>query len=285
MTHREVVNRILAYHPDLGADYNGCDNWKAGDPDRECTGVTTALVANIGVIRRTIELGANLIIVHEPTFYTSADGAGWFEDFPNSVYEEKRRLIDEHGIAIWRDHDHMHAHDPDGIFTGVIKYLGWEGHCKVDNSSGVFAHFLIDFPETTLGELCRHVVDTIGINGLRYIGDPSAHVSSLAMVGHIMPMSRPRSDGGRPVEYGVQMIDLLERQVDVIMPGETIDWTVLSYLRDAVQLGRAKGMIHVGHFNWEELGMKYAQEWISGLVPELEVTYVPSGDMYGFVTR
>ena len=70
--------------------------------------------------------GANLLIVHEPTFYTSQDGPGWFEDFPNRVYAEKRQLLEESGIAIWRDHDHMHFHQPDSIFTGVLKGLGWE---------------------------------------------------------------------------------------------------------------------------------------------------------------
>ena len=85
MTNRDVVNKILAYHPPFPADYHGCDDWKAGDPDAPCTGVVTALSPTVNVIRKAKELGASLILVHEPTFYTSEDGPGWFEDFPNSV--------------------------------------------------------------------------------------------------------------------------------------------------------------------------------------------------------
>ena len=118
MKNREVVEKILAYHPQL-EDYHGCDNYKAGDSEADCTGVVTAMTATIHVIEKAAELGANLIVVHEPTFYTSIDGAGWFEEFDNGVYEEKQKLIQKHGITIWRDHDHMHAHKPDGIFTGV----------------------------------------------------------------------------------------------------------------------------------------------------------------------
>ena len=123
MKIREVIEKILAYHPKFPKEYHGCDDYKCGDPEWECTGVVTALAPNIHVIREAIQLGANLIVVHEPTFYTSEDKGGWYETFSNEVYEEKRKLIDENHIAIWRDHDHMHAHNPDAIFTGVLRYL------------------------------------------------------------------------------------------------------------------------------------------------------------------
>ncbi len=279
----EVVDRILAYHPEL-PNYRGCDSFKCGNPDNACTGIVTALVPTVEVIKKTAALGANLLIVHEPTFYTSMDGPVWKEDFANSVYEEKKQLLDEYGITIWRDHDHMHFHKPDGIFTGVLKYLGWDKNVTVESSDGGFAHFLTEIPETTVAELCQYLMDTIGMNGLRYIGDPNAKVSKLAFVGHLYPGPFPkRREDGSIIEYSVQIIKLLEEKVDVILPGEIIEWTVLSYIRDAVELGKAKAMLNIGHFNWEELGMKYAQEWVSELVEhQIPVTYVPTGDMYRF---
>ena len=287
MKNREIIEKILTYHPHLPG-YQGCDDWKSGDPEAECTGIVTALVPTVNVIRKTAELGANLLIVHEPAFYTSADKGGWFEDFGNAVYEEKQALIDRHGITIWRDHDHMHAHSPDGIFTGVLKYLGWLGREQADCSTGGFGHCIVDLPEEmTVAELCRHVIDAIGMNGVRYIGNPGDKVRSVAIVGHLYPMDFGiKHADGTPAEYSVQIIKTLEERVDVILPGEIIEWTVLSYIRDAVEQGRTKAMIHIGHLNWEELGMKYAQEWISDLIGcKLPVTYVPSGDMYQYVTN
>ena len=278
MKNREVIEKILAYHPDLGPDYNGCDDWKCGDPDDECTGVVTAMVATQNVVRRAIELGANLIVVHEPTFYTSEDGPGWFEDFPNAVYEQKRCLLDDNGIAVWRDHDHLHAHDPDGIFTGVIKYMGWEGRAVPDFDTGSFGHYIVDLPEEiTVAQLCRQLIETIGLNGVRFIGDPESKVSKAAIVGHLFPgpCSKTRADGS-PMEV----------RVDVILPGEVIDWTTAAYVRDAVQQGRAKALINLGHMNWEELGMRYAAEWIGGLLGDaVNVTYVPSEDMYNYILK
>ncbi len=287
MTNREVVDKILAYHPKFPEDYHGCDDWKTGNPDDECTGIVTTLAATVNVVRKAAELGANLIIVHEPTFYTSEDGPGWFEDFPNEVYEEKRRIIDEHGIAIWRDHDHIHTHEPDGIFTGMVKYMGWEGKIRQSAKDGMMSPFIVDFPEMTLRELCRNLIEKLGINGLRYVGDPDAKVKSMAMVGHLYPNSFPASHrDGSPAEYSVSVIDVLESEADVLLPGEVIDWTVLSYARDAMQLGKNKAVISIGHFNGEELGMKYAEIWLGELIGHcVPITYVPTEDMYGYEVR
>ena len=285
MKNREVIEKILAYHPYI-PNYHGCDDWKCGDPEAECTGIVTALVPTIHVIQETARLGANLLIAHEPTFYTSQDGPGWFEDFPNAVYEEKKKLLEETGITIWRDHDHMHFHNPDGIFTGVLKYLGWADKAVTDRNTGCFAHFLAEIPEMTVEELCKFLMARIGTNGVRYIGNPGDKVHSVALVGHLYPADYGLTHkDGTPAEYSVQIIKTLEEGADVIIPGEVIDWTVLSYVRDAVQLGKTKAMINLGHLNWEELGMKYAKEWIGELVgDEIRVEYVPSEDMYRFVT-
>ena len=278
MKIKEVINKILNYHPKFPEDYDGCDNYKCGNPEDECTGIVVALTPTINVIRKAIELNANLIIVHEPTFYSSLDG-DWNQDFKNSVYEEKIKLLNDNGITIWRDHDHMHANNPDSIFTGVIKYLGFEGKAVLDIDTGGFPHYVIDVGEMTLKELCEHYIEKIGMNGIRYIGNPDMPVHKIALVGHLYPEDINN-------EYSVKVIKTLENDVDVIVPGEVIDWTVLSYVRDAVELGKNKAVLNIGHFNAEELGMKYAKDWLDELLEnKIEVTYVPSGDMYNFIKQ
>ena len=65
MKKREVIARILRYHPFI-KDYMGCDEYKSGFEDEECTGVISALVPTMEVLEKTVELGCNLLVVHEP---------------------------------------------------------------------------------------------------------------------------------------------------------------------------------------------------------------------------
>lgn len=279
----EVVERILAYHPQFPEDYDGCDGYKYGDPGVECTGIAAALVPTVEVIRKTAELGCNLLYVHEPTFYSTPDYPDWRAGFENEVYEEKCKLLEETGIVIWRDHDHTHAHQPDGIFTGVVKYLGWETYQV--KTEGMTRYF--EFPEMTVEKMNNMLKKKLCLNGIRYIGKPDGIIKKVALVGHLLPNifeHQPTTGDGFCAEYATEVIKLLEEEdVDAIIPGEVIDWTVVSYIRDAVQLGKTKAVFNAGHFNIEELGMKYAADWIPELVDhKIPVHYVKTGDIYQF---
>jgi len=285
MTIQEVIDKILAYHPQFPPEYAGCDSFKCGDPSKECTGIVSAISPTIEVIKEAIKLGANLIVVHEPTFYSTPDYAGWKADFKNEVYEEKQALLDEHGICVWRDHDHMHAHRPDGIFTGVIKWMGWEEYQKPVPGNVPFT-FYFEIPEMTVSEMGKLLIEKLRLDGVRYIGIDESIIRKVALVGHLYPnaFGTDFEKDGFYHEYATDVIKLMEDGVDAIIPGEVIDWTVASYIRDAVQLGKNKSIFNVGHFNWEEPGMWYAKEWIEELVEhKLQVTFVPAGDLYKFM--
>ena len=117
MTIQEILDRVSEYHPDLGEDYHGCDEVKFGDCSQECTGIVSALVPTVDVIRRAVELKANLLYVHEPVSYLTPDWPEWKADYKCRIYDEKLKLLKENKIVLVRDHDHMHAHKPDSIFT------------------------------------------------------------------------------------------------------------------------------------------------------------------------
>ncbi len=290
MKIQEVMDKIYGFHPSLGErEAETIDGLKIGDTGQECTGIATGIFASVEVIEQAHAAGANLLLVHEPVFYDHFDKEE--AKTHNEVARKKAELCEKYHMVIIRDHDHLHAHRPDGIFTGVLRYLGWEEYAETDTSMGMFAHFIVTLPaekETTLQKLLAALQDTIGMNGVRYVGPDDMPVKKLAIVGHLYPMQGPDPEmnhRGFPKEYSVEIIRYFEEQdVDVVLPGETIDWTLLSYVRDAVELGQQKAVVPLGHFNWEELGMRYAKEWVQALAgPELSVTYVPTGDMWKFL--
>lgn len=278
----EVVDKILEYHPKL-IGYKGYDGYKFGNPNKVCTGIASALVPTVDVIEKAAEFNCNLLYVHEPTFYSTCDLSVWNAGYNNKVYKEKCELLEQFGITIFRDHDHIHAHKPDGIFSGVIKYLGWENNqIKHDGMEMYF-----EFADMTVGKMNNILKEKLKLNGLRYIGKPESIIKRVAIVGHLLPVIFGNKQNMKDIfvpEYSTEVIRILEEEdIDAIIPGEVVDWTTISYIRDAVQLGKVKAVFNVGHFNIEELGMKYAVEWISKLIDnKVSVKYIPTGDIYSF---
>ncbi len=265
MKIQEVIDRILAYHPALPEEQPTCDGFKSGNPQSECTGITTSVQASIDVIRRTAELGANLLIVHEPTFYSHMDPTDWLEGDP--VFEQKKALLEKSGIAVWRDHDHIHAHRPDGIMAGIAAELGWTAYIEEDR--GFRSNFVL--PQTTPRAIAEAMKEALHLNAVRVIGNLDGPVSRVGMVGHIIGEERTVTQRIR------------EENIDVAIALEALDWTANSYIRDAGQLGMNKALILGGHMNTEELGMKWAVTWLRDLVPELPISFIRSADLYQYV--
>ena len=233
------------------------DTVKAGVPETEVTGVVSTFLATHAVIQRTIELGANLIVTHEPTFYGHLDETEWLADDP--VYRAKRALLDDHGIVVWRFHDHWHARRPDGVVTAIIEQLGWGEYADPD------APHIVRMPPTPLAALIEHVRVGLGVERVRVIGDPGQLCSTVGVL-----VGAP---GGR------WQIDVLA-DVDLLIAGEVAEWETTEYVRDAIAQGIPKSLIVAGHEPTEEAGMAAFVDWVSPLFPGLPITHVPSGNPF-----
>ncbi|MFN2283663.1 MAG: Nif3-like dinuclear metal center hexameric protein [Anaerolineae bacterium] len=258
---QDVIDRILQDIP--GAPLaDTVDTFKCGDPSQEVTGVVTTFLASYAVIQRAAELGANLIITHEPTFYNHLDETDWIKDDP--VYQAKRAWLEENGIVVWRFHDHWHMHRPDGITTGVVKALGWEAYMP-DTDVPIFT-----LPETSVGALAAELKAKLAIATVRVVGDLA------------MPCRRVGLMVGAP--GGQWQIGFLgTTEIDVLLTGELHEWETSEYVRDAIAQGRKLALIVLGHANSEEPGMAYLVDWLRERFPDLPITHVPVGDPFTFV--
>ncbi len=257
-TIQDVIDTILAEIPG-GPIQDTVDTIKTGDPNQPVTGIVTTFLASVAVIRRAVELGANFIITHEPTFYNHLDEVSDMGGDP--VYEAKRALLDDNGIVVWRFHDHWHRHEPDGIMTGVIQVLGWTDYA--DDTE--YPRF--NLPETTVGALARLLKDRLGIKTVRVVGDLTMTCSCVAL----MP-------GAPPARW--QMAVLGRDAVEVLVTGEVAEWETSEYARDAVIQGRRKALIVLGHAKSEEPGIAYLVSWLQARVAGVEITHVPVGDAF-----
>lgn len=131
MQIQTVIDKIKAYHnPNVTLDIATTRDQVLYGEDRlgeTCTGVVVTMWATADAIRRARALGANLIISHESLFWNHGDDTRWLERSENATYAAKKALLDEAGIVVWRDHDHLHAGIPVGRLAITLMGLcgGW----------------------------------------------------------------------------------------------------------------------------------------------------------------
>ncbi len=261
ITIQEVIDRILGGLPSE-PNPETVDTVKIGDTSRPVTGVVTTFLATAAVVEAAAADGANLVITHEPTFYNHFDEVDWLAKDP--VYRAKVALIEEHGIVVWRLHDHVHRRMHDDITDGVFAALGWKDYADPDDN------YICTLPDTSLRELAAFLKDRLGSASARTVGDEAMICSR---VGVLMG-----AWGGR------RQIEILSRpDVDVLVCGEINEWETCEYVRDAHTLGFKKGLVVVGHAVSEEPGMLWMTDWIRAVVPEVEVVHVPALDPFAYL--
>ena len=236
------------------------DTLKSGSRDNEVTGIVTTMFATIPVIRKAIEAKSNFIIAHEPAFYNHLDETNWLKD--DKVYQYKAALLKDNNITVWRNHDYIHSHEPDGVMNGVIERLGWQKYANKDER-------LIEIPQTTLNKLIADCKRNLGISNVRYIGDLSEKCSKVLLL--------PGAWGGQN-----QISNTSKENPDVVIVGELSEWETAEYVRDARAAGNKLSLIILGHADSEEPGSKFMADWLKKNLPGMKVTEIPAGNPLKF---
>jgi putative NIF3 family GTP cyclohydrolase 1 type 2 len=253
LTAGEILARIKS---SLGVPWNPSsyrDTFKAGGPDTVVTGISSTFMASLSVMQRSAKAGLNLIVTHEPTYWSDRDSIDVLQNDP--LYKLKRDYAREHNLAVLRLHDHWHARVPDGIFTGWVKRLGW---VQYQTGEGLKRWTL---PPTTLGELAKYVAKVLETRSVRVIGDPNLRVATVGRGSHALSGN----------------MDVLP-EVDCLLVSEAREYDSYEYVRDTIAAGAKKGAIFISHEAGEEAGMDEFAQWIKPIVPELPVQFVPTRD-------
>jgi putative NIF3 family GTP cyclohydrolase 1 type 2 len=62
--------------------------------------------------------------------------------------------------------------------------------------------------------------------------------------------------------------------VEVVIAGEAPEWETYLYTNDAVDLGKNKAVIFLGHIKSEEAGMEYCAEWLETFVKGVPIHFI-----------
>lgn len=242
--------------------------------DRECTGIVTTIYASVEVIKEAHRRGANLIVPHEALFWNHGDRTDWLQD--NKTFQLKKQLLDETGIVVWRDHDHIHAgldwdgRRVDGIFYGLAEELGWTQYLAEE---GQFNTYVI--PRTPTREVAQYLMEKMGLKCMKTMGNIDGYSEKIYLPFHIIG----------PADNS-ELAHIEENNIDTLMCAEITDFTVAIYMRDGAQLGLPKAVLVPGHFNIEEPGMQWFGEvYLPTILPDIPVSYVQAGDSYTMLLR
>ncbi len=263
LTARQVIERIQSQ---VGVPWRAetVDTFKAGDPDTRVTGIATTMMATYDVLVRSAAAGKNLIITHEPTFYSHLDRVDGLEKEHDPVWEAKERFIKEHNLVVWRFHDHWHMHRPDGIMTGVVRALRWQ-EFQLATDPGLFA-----LPEMTVEQLAEQMKQRLGIHVVRVVGNPQMKVRNVGL--------SPGASG--PLSHRQR---LQRDNLEVLAIGEVPEWETIEYVADAVAEGKHKALILLGHIPSEQPGMEDCAVWLKTFVKEVPVAFIPTAEPYWMV--
>ncbi|HEX3684649.1 MAG TPA: Nif3-like dinuclear metal center hexameric protein [Bryobacteraceae bacterium] len=260
LTARQVIERI---QKNVGVPWRAdtVDTFKAGDPDTQVTGIAVTMMATLDVLERAAAAGKNLIITHEPTFYSHLDQTSNLEQQQDAVLAAKQAFIAQHKLVIWRFHDHWHARKPDGILLGMTHALGWEKFQDPNDEH------LFTLPETTLDGLAGSIKEKLHIRVLRVVGDPQLRITRAAFL--------PGAAGS------ARQIQALERpDVEALLIGETPEWETVEYVADAATEQRRKALILLGHIPSEQAGMQECTRWLRGFISEVPVEFVAAAEPF-----
>ncbi len=179
---------LQTYLQSLSGDWsypdNTVDTFKSGNPETEITGVAIAWMSYTSALEQAVELGCNVFITHEPTYYNHFDTDAEIQRFES--VQAKQRFIEEQNLIIFRCHDLWDQYPVLGIPDSWGKLFEWHEPTIVTEHFRVYEQ---DFGSAL--DVARHVANCTqpyGQQAVQLIGAPEKMVKRLCIgTGAISP--------------------------------------------------------------------------------------------------
>lgn len=237
------------------------DTFKSGNPNTEVKGIAVGWMSYTWALKRTLDLGFNMFITHEPTYYEHRDNDPAM--FAIEGVKAKKRFIEESGIVILRCHDLWDRYPDIGITDGWAKQLGFLDPVHNDAYYRVF-----DVSGRTAGEVALQVAKKVALlehEAVQLIGDGSAKVTRAAI----------GFGAGTPYRHFIT-----ELEADLAICSDD----GIRYWRDgALAIDVGPPIIVVNHACTEENGMKLLAEHLAERFPQIPIQHMPQPCMYKLI--
>jgi putative NIF3 family GTP cyclohydrolase 1 type 2 len=247
-----------------------------GDADTKVRKIGTCWMSDSDTIGRALEAGVNVLITHEPTFYTHRD----LDDVPGFLQrstpftreqylaqiERKKKWINDYKLVIIRNHDTLDALKDKGIPFALGEFLGFR---NTDIIASRTYYNVYKFNKQKAIEFAKNIatrLKELGQPGVAFYGDSELEVSSVGVgTGWICD----------PMEFG-------DLKPDVFI---AIDDVVKTHIQTVFANDTGHPLIVINHGTSEEMGMRSLNQIIKEKYPDIEVIHLMQGCTYDWITE
>jgi putative NIF3 family GTP cyclohydrolase 1 type 2 len=265
MTAQRVNDWLRSLHP---VPEPSVDRVIVGDPAADVRGIAVMWTPSWDALRRAETLGCNVVVAHEPTFFSHHDldgfetAAGQLPPAARQAMAEtrdaKRRWIEERGMVVIRCHDVLDLM-PGGVADAMLAKLGFRLEDVLTTET--YYRLLRVEPARRALDLAQQLANAFGAlgqPGVTFYGEPDRAVHRLGLgTGYA-------SDPWKFVELGADMALTIDDRIKTWTEGEWAD-----------DSGFPLVVIH--HGTSEEWGVRYLHQRLQEQYPHLPVQLVPQG--------
>jgi len=191
----DVLDRLRALDGGWVDEDDTVDTIKAGDPATGVDAVAVGWMSYGRALERAAELGCNVFVTHEPTYFDHWDDPDPDDRaaFALEAAAAKRRWIDDRGMVVLRCHDLWDRYPGQGVPDSWGRRLGFAGPDDVPASDEGFFR-VYDLEERSARAVATQVarnVASLGQEAVQLVGPGDAPVSRVVVgTGAITPYER-----------------------------------------------------------------------------------------------
>ena len=251
------------------------DRFIIGDPATKIKKAGTCWMSDWKTCRKAVESGVNVLVTHEPTFYTHWDldekEGDYYAapEYTKQLYLEqvdrKKKWINDNALVIIRNHDTMDALKDTGIPYALGNFLGFSNSDIIASRTYYNVYKLNNQTASGFARKVAVKLSELGQPGVAFYGDPDRQIASVGVgTGCICD----------PMEFADLKPDLFIAIDDVVRT-----WTQTTYASDT-----GNPLIVINHGTSEEMGMRMLNKIIKQKFPELETIHFNQGCTYKWIT-
>jgi hypothetical protein len=242
---------------------------------------------SIAALKQAAAEGCNLVLAKDPLFWSEAQmpktlsqgTVSFFQEgtagpTPASVAEAtdlakfKKNMIESLRLNIVRISRGWDGQRSNALL-GLIKALNWkEGSSFVaDETLPNTKTAVVKIPQQSLIDLADYAKTHLNARSVRVLGDRGAKVSTVAVHPGYLTIKGATRIG-------------MEKNLDVVLTGESCEWEGFEYFEDWISAGHGKGMLMAGLAVTSDSASREFASWAQDVLPGTKVKPIAVGDPF-----